>query len=355
MDKMKNVCWVMVLVVVVSGSWVTAEGSEPIPGMVSYWTFDDGAGEVAHDAFGNNNGAVQGAEWTSGQIGGALEFDETGRVNCGHDSSLDMTGGMTICLWVNPDDSEGGSRRIVVMGTSGDSVGLRYRNNLNEVSYRVRHGQNDKVISAPAFPGVWQHVAATYDSGTMELYVDGEFAGQVTGADLRPAVSAYDFIIGGISGISPETWFDGKIDDVALFNRALTPDEIWQSYQDGLAGLGYELDQRQVAINKIERAIAEKREALELVNLAMERERVALDALNDLSAGGEPGELSLMDIFKAKVEIVWAMGRQIHAKFNLRRSIRKLERALRRLTLEPEPAEGPVRPDRPLGPRGRGR
>jgi hypothetical protein len=192
---------------------------------------------------------------------------------------------------------------------------------------------------------VWQHIAATYDdSGTMELYVNGEFAGQETGADLRPIVSQFDLLIGTELGgyQQPEVCFDGMIDDVAIFSRALTEEEIQQSYQDGLEGFGYELDQRQVAINKVEWAIATKTEAIELVDLAIEKERAAYSALDELRDSGELGELSVMDVFKARLEILWAMGRQIHVKFYLRRSIRKLERSLTRLTLEPEPEEGPV-------------
>jgi hypothetical protein len=358
MDKMKKVCCAGVLVIVVFGGWMTAEGGTPIPGMVSYWTFDEVEGEVSHDSFGNNDGVVHNAEWTAGQIGGALDFDETGRVNCGHDSSLDMTDGTTICAWVRPDPNiTVGYRHFIARGYYGSSsnnanLKLAYRAETGEFHYRIKYNLHERTIMAPAVgAGVWQHIAATYDdSGTMELYVNGEFAGQETGADLRPIVSQFDLLIGTELGgyQQPEVCFDGMIDDVAIFSRTLTEDKIQQSYQDGLEGFGYELDQRQVAINKVEWAIATKTEAIELVDLAMERERAAYSALDELRDSGELGELSAMDVFKARLEILWAMGRQINAKFKLRLSINRLERALRRLTLEPEPEEGPVRPERQL-------
>jgi len=106
------------------------------------------------------------------------------------------------------------------------------------------------------------------------------------------------------------------------------------------------------AIENIENAIAQKTEAIELVNLAIEKERTAFEALSELRASGDLGELSPQDIFRARLEILWAMGRQINAKFKLRLSINRLERALRRLTLEPETeGEGPVHPERPVRPR----
>ncbi len=347
MVKMKNVCWAVVLMVVVSGGWMLAEGA-PIPGMVSYWTFDEAEGETAYDSFGDNDGAVINAVWTAGQIGGTLEFDGTAHVNCGNDSSLDMNDAMTICTWVNPDDSGGGVRRFFSRGfynnsSNNDTVMLWYRNDVGEFGYRVRHNEDVKIISAPGSPGMWQHIAATYDSGTMELYINGVYAGPATSANLQPAVSEYDFIIGANIAPHPsDQSFDGKIDDFAFFNRALTEEEIQQIYQDGLAGLGYELDYHQVAINKIEGAIETKTEAIELVNLAIEKERAAFAALRDLRESGDMGGLGFVDIFKAKLEILWAMGRQIRAKFNLRRSIRRLQRALDNLMVEPEPAGEPI-------------
>lgn len=361
MVKMKEICWVMVLMVVVSGGWVTSEG-EPIGGMVSYWTFDEAEGNTSHDSFGDNDGAVHNAVWTAGQIGGALDFDTTAHVNCGHDNSLDMTDGTTICLWICPDPCATHSSVFLGRGyydssTNNKSLISWHRYSEESFGYRIRHDTHEVTIRGPASAGVWQHIAATYQSGTMKFYVNGELSDEATGADLQAEVSQYDLIIGAtLAPHSPATSFDGKIDDVAFFNRPLTEEEIQQIYQDGLAGLGIELDYRKIAINKIEGAIATKTEAIELVDLAIEKERAAFLALNDLRDNDQLGELSLMDIFKAKLEILWAMGRQIRAKFSLRRSINRLQRALDTLTLEPDPGhEPPPHPERPVGLRGRGR
>jgi len=152
-------------------------------------------------------------------------------------------------------------------------------------------------------------------------------------------------------GVSTETFNEGgpfvTTDEQGLYFYSSRGEEgvgIWFS--------SWIHDPHLIAIENIEQAIALKMEAIELVNLAIEREQDAFSALNELRDSGELGELSMMDIFRARLEIVWAMGRQINAKFNLRRSIIKLERALRRLTLESEPeGEGPVHPERPVRPR----
>ena len=138
-------------------------------------------------------------------------------------------------------------------------------------------------------------------------------------------------------GVSTETFIEGDpfvtADEQGLYFYSDRGDDgvgIWFS--------SWIHDPYQIAIENLEEAIALKTEALELVNLSIDKEREAFAALNELQESGNTGELRVIDIFRAKLEILWAMARQIHAKFNLRRSIRKLESALERLTMEPEPA-----------------
>jgi hypothetical protein len=372
MVKMKNVCWVSVLVIVVFGGWVVAEGSEPIPGIISYWTFDEGAGEVAHDAFGNNDGSLNDPCWATGQIDGALSFDGVDdNIDLGTDSSLKMDLPVSYCAWVKIL-STGSSDLIIALGHGqsqwyyGIFSGISAENRL-EVHVGDGTGKSTSDRRSKKYGNTvlnlnqWYHVAVVVRGGVdMDLYVDGENDGgtyEGTGGSLRYAgANGSSFIGGTTSDIGVLAPFNGLIDDIAVFNRALNEEEIQQIYQDGLAGLGYVLDYKQIAINNIEWSISAKTEALELVNLAIEKERAAFDALSELNTSGDPCEMSPQDIFRARSEILWAMGRQFHAKFNLRRSIRKLETALRRLTLEPEPeSEGPIHPERPARPRRLGR
>ena len=365
MVKMKNVCWLVVLMVVVSGGWVAAEGSDPILGMVSYWPFDEGSGDMAYDSYGDNHGSLKDPCWATGQIDGALEFNGVDdNIDLGTDSSLKMDLPVTCCAWIKLS-STGSSDMIIALGKGqsnwyyGVFVNIRADGlllaHIGDGTGKSATDQRWKEGTTVLTDGQWYHVAAVVRGGVdMELYINGENDGGSyggTGGSLKYAGTNGSSFIGGTTSESIGTTspFDGVIDDVAVFNRALTPEEIEQIYQDGLAGLGLELDYRQIAINKIEGAIAAKTEAIELVDLAIERERAAFRALDELRESGEFGELGVMDVFKARLDILWAMGRQIHAKFNLSRSIRKLEKALNRLTMEPDhepppPPEGSARP-----------
>ncbi len=75
-------------------------------GMISYWKFDEGAGINARDSAGNNDGILkEGPVWTSGKIGGALEFDGADDyVEVPDSSSLNPTEEITVMAWINPTD-----------------------------------------------------------------------------------------------------------------------------------------------------------------------------------------------------------------------------------------------------------
>ena len=121
MDKMKKVCCASVLVIMAFGGWVTAEGSEPIPGMISYWNLDEGEGDMAYDSFGNNDGSLNDPCWATGQIGGALEFNGVDDyVDLGPDSSLKPDFPITFSAWIKRS-STGGIDVMVFLGCGHSS------------------------------------------------------------------------------------------------------------------------------------------------------------------------------------------------------------------------------------------
>jgi len=139
----------------------------------------------------------------------------------------------------------------------------------------------------------------------------------------------------------------------------VTPDENVVYYRGKTTGLWgiyvrYWIGPYDVAVGNIEEAIADKTEAIEVVNIAIDKEMTALEALQELTASGEYEKLGLRrrDIFRARIRIMLSMLRQRRARAELRRGIRELERALELLKLEPtvegeaqveSPGPGPIR------------
>ncbi len=199
-------------------------------GPVAAYAFDAGSGSTLADASGKgNHGSISGAAWTSaGKSGSALSFDGVDDlVTVADAASLDLTTGMTLEAWVRPTTA-GGWRTVVTKETSGNLVyGLFSSSDTEPPSAIVTIGGSalqDIVRASSGVPAsAWTHVATTYDGSSQRLYVNGAEVGS------RPlsgsmANTAGPLRIGG-NTVWPE-WFAGQIDDLRVYDRALSAGEI---------------------------------------------------------------------------------------------------------------------------------
>jgi hypothetical protein len=212
---------------------VSNTGLPPSPGLVASYGFDEGAGTAAADSTGNgNHGTVNGASWTIGRFGQALSFDGTNdRVSVPDSATLDLTSGMTLEAWVKP----------TVTGTAWKTVLFKHRNNNASNMVYVLYGNRNtsvpnaeitvgtsvKAANGPSGSGlplnVWSHLAATFDNSTLRLFVNGaQIASLATAGPI--ATSTGDLWIGANNVWSE--WFSGAIDEVRVYNRALSAAEI---------------------------------------------------------------------------------------------------------------------------------
>jgi type II secretory pathway pseudopilin PulG len=212
---------------------VEMTGRNITDGLVGHWTFDEGSGDIAYDYSGNDNhGAlVNDPDWVDGKIGKALEFDGTNQyVNAGNDTSLDITKEITVVGWINIK-SYGWPNHIVHKYTAWD-VGSWYLSlSSNEPYNKLRFLFIDKDLgyigreSTQVIPlNEWTHVAVTYD-GTMNLYINGE--GEVVYTNGKYLISAPNQPL-NINRLNDA--LDGLIDDVRIYDRALSAEEIKDLY-----------------------------------------------------------------------------------------------------------------------------
>jgi hypothetical protein len=206
-------------------------------GPVGGWKFDDGSGSTAADASGNGNTAtLHGATWTAGKAGGALAFNGTNAyVTVPSTAALNsLKGQMTVTAWVNKAANLPGYGGIVGRreGTGwGDLWTLYYNNSGNdEYGFSVNTSGGGASVTGPASTGAlnqWVLLTGVYDGAQVRLYVNGVQVGAAAASGLIPDESS-PLIIGagdnGSYGIGE--YFKGAIDDVRVYNRALTPAEI---------------------------------------------------------------------------------------------------------------------------------
>jgi hypothetical protein len=210
---------------------------------VAAYTFDEGDGLVLTDISGNSNhGVVGGASWTTdGRFGNALVFDGVDDWVTAPDApSLNLASGMTLMAWVFPTaHGDGVWRNVLLKERAGGEVFSLYSNVDTNVPTVY-------VVSAAA-PGTpldvrgtsqlpvntWTHLAATYDGTSLRLFVSGAQVG--TRAVSGPLLTSSGTLRIGGNSVWGE-FFQGRIDEVRVYNRALTQAEILTDVNTPVSG-----------------------------------------------------------------------------------------------------------------------
>ncbi|MBU6427178.1 hypothetical protein KGQ27_02965, partial [Patescibacteria group bacterium] len=198
-------------------------------GLVGHWTFDEGSGATAADSSGNgNNGTlVNGPAWVAGKIGQALSFNGTNNlVSIPGSSIFDFQGDFTVSAWVKTTSSGA----VVGRALNNQSVLWRIYNGFFE--YQTS-GANDFHAWPPANyqDGNWHMVTAVVSGTQAAFWVDGVSGTPVTISGI-PALSGWPIYIGADRSDGLDA-YAGTVDDVRVYNRALSASEIKQLYASG--------------------------------------------------------------------------------------------------------------------------
>jgi hypothetical protein len=201
-------------------------------GLVAAYNFDEGTGTTLTDRTGTGRtGTISGATWTAlGKYGSALSFDGVNDwVTVADANALDLTTGITLEAWVFPTALGTSWRNVIIKERPGGEVYNLYANVDTSVPgvYVAR-------ASAPSVPldargtaqlplNAWSHLAATYDGATLRLYVNGAQVG--TRAVAGALVVSTGVLRMGGNSLWGE-YFAGRLDDVRIYNRALTAAEV---------------------------------------------------------------------------------------------------------------------------------
>ena len=201
-------------------------------GLVGYWKFDEGTETTAYDSSGNsNNGTlVSGPTWTTGQIDGALSFDgENDYVNMGSANNLriNYTGNqITIMAWIYWKGHPSALARIGGFSGYGGDYALWVRQD-KLILFEV-DGQNGnaKYSTQTINLDQWHHIVGTFNQSAMRIYIDGNQAGEKTSLFYPPTEGTSNLRFGNAENY----YFNGTIDDIRIYNRALSASEISAIY-----------------------------------------------------------------------------------------------------------------------------
>jgi Concanavalin A-like lectin/glucanases superfamily len=215
----------------------------PSGGLVGHWTFDgaDTQSSIADVSGQGNNGYMIGAATSSekiaGVLGQALNFDTTNYVQISNGTPYDFTNGtFSVSAWFKPSSNIGSVQRIVDhAGGCGNGWTLEYDDGFAStkgLSLQLNNadfpGSNINVITL----GKWQQVGFTDNAGTVTFYVNGVAQGSTSGTQL-PLAANDNLVLGGASCRTNRNISAG-IDDVRVYNRALSAAEMGHLYKLGI-------------------------------------------------------------------------------------------------------------------------
>ena len=212
-------------------------------GLVAHWEFDDGTGTIAVDSSGNgHDGTLLGdPAWVAGMIGsGALSFDGSdGLVDVGHDESLSITDELTITVWVKVSDLSTFYFLVCKQpsGTAGDNYPgnyeFRIQSNTGILEFGHQEAEGEQYTfytsETPITAEQWYHVAVSITKGELvEFYIDGISAGSFEQLTNFGVLNDEPVRIGGRK--DGYSFFNGILDDVRLYDRALSAVQIQKLY-----------------------------------------------------------------------------------------------------------------------------
>ena len=207
------------------------------PNLVGWWKLDEGMGNIVLDWSGHDNHGtlVNGPIWAEGNDGGALQFDGSNDyVNLGTPAELYIPDNYTYTAWfrvgedINGDSDAQyllciGSRSDLVFGVE-DNVGVD--GDLALHYYDTAPGFNSLGVGKTVWSaGDWHMVAGTKDSTGHKIYLDGELKNSDTNTRNDNYATTRIVSIGAM-GWNNDEYYNGTIDDVRIYNRALEQDEI---------------------------------------------------------------------------------------------------------------------------------
>ncbi len=220
-----------------------------------HWAFDEGAGNKAYDLVGGQHGMIHGAEWVTGRVGGALSFSGYGdHVRLPDNAPVWLPQeDFTLAIWAYFETDSGsaiGTFEQLLDLNFADSAyptrelgyGLVKRSNTNQIVFQMTTTSvgDENLVSRTSFvKREWYHIVAVRKTDTQSIYINGQLDAtepcSSTPIDFVGMYNNGEVNIGRLTrnGASPTGHFKGTLDEIMIYDTALTPAEIAQIYGAG--------------------------------------------------------------------------------------------------------------------------
>ncbi len=223
-------------------------------GLAGYWSFDGNAvsGNLARDLTGGGNDASSAGNLslTAGKIGQATTFNGSASATLDAGSALPLVGDISISVWVFPFRNNG----VTYLISKGISADIPYQivtdssasPKINFLRYDDLSPTIDLTSNSSLQLNAWNHIAVTSNQNSDSLiYINGIQDAANTGTH-APTDIGSDLYFGSFNGAS--NFFEGKMDDIRIYNRVLSTQEVKKLYNAGQAKQGVSTKKRELGL-----------------------------------------------------------------------------------------------------------
>lgn len=205
--------------------------------------FDEAGSAISDFSGSGNNGSGVNTSLTTGQFEGAVSLNGSNSyIQIPDSSSLNPTSEISIEAWVkwNINPSTGSQWAQIINKNVDNHYQIQHNYNNSAFEFALRTNVNRRYVLSTTAPqqGTWYHIVGTYNGASLRIYVNGTLENAVS---LSGTITNSTTPVRIGSRTSGDRFFNGDIDELALYNRALTPSEISTRYNAGKSKLGFQV------------------------------------------------------------------------------------------------------------------
>lgn len=220
--------FIVVGLILPTSSFAVQVVSAPTNGLIGYWSFEEGVGTTAYDYSGKKNNGVFSPTpptWANGRVGKAMNFNGSSNFVQIDNSSLFDVADFTYSAWIYAKNT---TNWRSIIDIDNDEQLLAVYNGKIGIYGRCgnKTGYGNIAVNS------WNHLIWVVSGSSFEIYLNGVMVGSGTGSCF-PSVNADRLMIG--AGHPGNEYFNGLIDEVRVYNRALSSTEIAAVYNSGSA------------------------------------------------------------------------------------------------------------------------
>jgi hypothetical protein len=205
-------------------------------GLIGYWKFDEGEGNIARDSSAFlNNGFIQGnPNWVVGKHGNAIYLDGINNyVEIINSDDLSLSGihPFTLEAWIKPDISQGQSGSLAAnIIDKFSNYGLVFDHPNTDARGIIFRSEGNWFFSGEVVisSGAWHHYVGVYDPPYLRAYLDGVEVSVRNVGNLRLDTNSNSVVFG--TNMELTSRYKGAIDEIMIYARALTAQEVWTQY-----------------------------------------------------------------------------------------------------------------------------